>query len=218
MRPRVGVSVGFRLCRHLIFRNLRCAAQEINLYAVRLMTMTVRCASCGRKDGNCALGISVNAIGCTGACLHWALHATDNLPFWYSNQGWDNWEVSDEDATCIELICSDVNPQGCAMLTYVHCDATVDASMYLVDWIDFLRVRYEYFLALAEPHLIDVYCFRLPRLYTLIRKLNRQLADQLTLINTLKVAVCDDETLQVNTSAMSGNTICEEKSYDCNDW
>ena len=86
----------------------------------------------------------------------------------------------------------------------MHCDATVDASVYLVDWIDFLLVRYDYFLA-------DVYCSRLPRLYILICKLNRQLADQPTFIHTLKVAVCDDDTLQANTSAMSGNTICEEK-------
>ena len=77
------------------------------------MAETVRCASCGRMDGNWASGIVVNAIGCTGACLYWAIHAIDNPPFYEGSTGfWEEWEVSDEDCTCVELICSDVNPQG----------------------------------------------------------------------------------------------------------
>ena len=46
------------------------------------MAMTVLCVSCGRKHGNSAFGLPVNAIGCTGACLHWAIHAIDNPPFY----------------------------------------------------------------------------------------------------------------------------------------
>ena len=87
--------------------------------------MTVLCISCGRKHGNSAFGISVNDIGCTGACLHWAIHALSN-PY-----------VADEDAARIELICSDVNPRGCAMLTYTHYGAD---SVYMVDCVECLPI------------------------------------------------------------------------------
>ena len=128
------------------------------------MTMTVLCVSCGRKHGHSAFGMSVNAIGCTGACLHWAIHAIDNPPFWHSNYGWDNWEVSDEDATCIELICSDVNALGVAMLSHVQCGATVGHDIYLDEWIETLQIRYEYFLAHAKTQEIDDTTPRLPGL------------------------------------------------------
>ena len=60
---------------------------------------------------------------------------------------------------------------------------------------------------------IDVICPRLPRIYSVLYNLlRRHLAAQPTSVNTLKVAVCEDEdggVLKVSTTAMSGNTICE---------
>ena len=181
----------------------------------------VRCTSCGRKDGNLASGIVVNAIGCTGACLHWAIHAIDNPPIsqdygWSGH--WEEWEISDEDCTCVELILSDVNPHGCSMLINMACDESVmlldesvnEPPMYVTQWIDILLRRYKSCLDAATPEFIVANYPRLLGIYNIICTIHHQLSELPTRILTLKVAMCADASLQVSTSTMSGQVIYEE--------
>ena len=193
------------------------------MIASRVRCAPVRCTSCGRKDGNLASGIVVNAIGCTGACLHWAIHAIDNPPIsqdygWSGH--WEEWEISDEDCTCVELILSDVNPHGCSMLinarmmndeSVMPFDASVnEPPMYVTEWIDLLRRRYKQCLDAATPEFIVANYPRLLGIYNIICTIHHQLSELPTRILTLKVAMCADASLQVSTSTMSGQVIYEE--------
>ena len=176
-------------------------------------TVIVRCASCGRKDGNLPFGIVVNAIGCTGACLHWAIHAIGDPPpgcrgmrpgpAYIPLSHWEDWGLSDEDCTFVELIFSDVNPQGCSMLKCYDGQAS--------DWIDILCFRYQETLDAAPPEFIVANYPRLPGIYNILCTLHRQLSELPTLILTLKVAMCADASLQVSTCTMSGGIIWQEK-------
>ena len=191
------------------------------MIASRVRCAPVRCTSCGRKDGNLASGIVVNAIGCTGACLHWAIHAIDNPPIsqdygWSGH--WEEWEISDEDCTCVELILSDVNPHGCSMLINMACDESVmlldesvnEPPMYVTQWIDILLRRYKSCLDAATPEFIVANYPRLLGIYNIICTIHHQLSELPTRILTLKVAMCADASLQVSTSTMSGQVIYEE--------
>ena len=176
------------------------------------MVETVRCTSCGRRGGHWASGAVVNAIGCTGACLHWAIHKVDSPPFYTGGTGvWEFWDVSDEDCTCFELICSHVNARGCAMLTTLRCDETVGEGWSVDGWIALMQKRYEEFLSEASPDDIFARCPRLPGLYDTLLALHRQLEGLPALSLTLKVVMCSDAALLANTSTMSGNTLCQER-------
>ena len=109
---------------YLFFDQALTTSSQTRHQAISTSRLTVQCASCGRTDGNCASGISVNTIGCTGACLHWAIIVISIGQSRPSSRR--NWDVSDEDCTCIEMICSDVNPQRCAMSTHVLRDQDVN--------------------------------------------------------------------------------------------
>ena len=179
------------------------------------MLPQIRCVSCGRQAGTQAFGIVVNRRGCSGACLHWAIEAIDQPPAACgSEKDWYRWEVSDEACIYIERICSDVNAEGCAMLTTVQLMPSIYAfgiSMLEKDWIGILQCRYERFLSLAPHERILVGCPKLPKIYSVICNLHRQLQGLPTRVLTVKVAMCVDATLQVSTSTMSGHIVCEQK-------
>ena len=156
-----------------------------------------------------ASGIVVNGSGCTGACLHWAFQVIDNPPFEVGGSGiWDAWEVSDEECICIQVICSDVNPEGCAMLASVRMD--FGSIMVAEHWIAILHSRYEHFLVVAAPERILATCPRLPSIYNIICSLDRQLSELPMRVLTVKVAMCADATVQASTCTLSGQTICEQ--------
>ena len=46
------------------------------------MRMEAQCSSCERSGGGPAGGAAINSIGCTGACVHWAVKLIGNPPFW----------------------------------------------------------------------------------------------------------------------------------------
>ena len=170
----------------------------------------IQCASCGRRDGVLASGIVINDSGCTGACLHWALQVIDNPPYEAGGSGiWEEWEVGDEECLCIHVICSDVNPEGCALLASVPMD--FGSIMVGEQWIAILQSRYEHFLVVAAPERILATCPRLPGIYSIICSLHRQLFELPVRILTVKVAMCADAMVQASTCTMSGQTICEQK-------
>ena len=183
-----------------------CAEWLLQQYLDRMVQ--ILCVSCGRQDGNWASGIVVNRGGCSGACLHWAIGAIDQAPAPEGSDGlWHEWGVSDEDCIYIEWICSDVNAEGCAMLT----TAMRITRMLEKDWIRYLQWSYERFLSVAPRDRILAVCPKLPKIYGVICNLHRQLEELPTRVLTVKVAICDDATLQVSTSSMSGHILCEQK-------
>ena len=124
-----------------------------------------------------------------------------------------------EEVERIKLILSDVNPSGSVMLSSTPCYTTDSGGMTLEDWIGKLYREYERFYttelmkAFTRLHLRypDRYmCPTLPGIYDTLRILHCQLQESPTLVFTVKVAMCTDETLQATTSTMSGNIICQE--------
>jgi len=154
----------------------------------------------------------ISTNGCTGSCLYWAIHAFSNPPFYNNNDGWHDWEVDVENCDSMELICSNVNALGVAMLNHLQCGVDIGVEIYLDDWIATLQKRYEFFLTHAEPQRVVATDPRLPGLYNVLYTLNLHLAAQPKCIYTLTVATLQDEgcgLLKVSTSAMSGNIVCE---------
>ena len=79
------------------------------------MSLKSACNACGRAGGEEAGGATVNGIGCTGACLRWAL-----VEAIMENSGWPYTEVELEwpDAVCESVVLnfSAWNVYGWAML------------------------------------------------------------------------------------------------------
>ena len=55
------------------------------------MRLEVQCPCCQRTGGSPAGGAAINTIGCTGACLHWAVQLISNPLFWEEEPG--NWQA-----------------------------------------------------------------------------------------------------------------------------
>ena len=80
------------------------------------MTTGALCSWCGRCGGATAGGATINSIGCTGACLHWAVQLMENPPSFEHEPVWEEWPVSHQDLASLRVICSDINGDGCGYL------------------------------------------------------------------------------------------------------
>ena len=82
------------------------------------MSMEVQCSSCGRTGGAPAGGAAINNIGCTGACLHWAVQLIGNPPFWEDEPfNWEAWALDPAELVCFQKICSNLNGFGCGNIS-----------------------------------------------------------------------------------------------------
>ena len=172
-----------------------------------MMAPREQCTFCGRTDGNDSSGIAINAIGCTGSCLYWAIENICDPPK-FNGFFWEDYDMDDEEVNCIKLICSDVNPYGYAMLSFMPWYRTGRTGITLEDKIGKLYDKYKRFclLSSATTDLKQA----LEPIYDSLRILHCQLQESPTLVLTVKVVRCTDETLQATTSTMSGNIICQE--------
>jgi hypothetical protein len=130
----------------------------------------------------------------------------------FFNDFWHSWEVDVDNRDSIELIWSNVNSLGVAMLNHLQCGEDIGVEMCLADWIATLQKRYEFFLTHADPQLEVDTDHRLPGLYNVLYTLDLRFAAEPRSVYTLTVEALHDEgcsLLKVSTSAMSGNIVCE---------
>ena len=59
------------------------------------MLAPVVCSLCGRRGGKPAEGAAINSLGCTGACLLWAVRVIKNPPLFDDELDWGPGMVSD---------------------------------------------------------------------------------------------------------------------------
>ena len=70
------------------------------------------CSLCCRRGGGSGGGAPVNSMGCTGACLRWAVQNIKNPPFFEDVVRWKAWLVTPGTVASFRAICSDLNDLG----------------------------------------------------------------------------------------------------------
>ena len=102
------------------------------------MLLKSACNACGRPGGEKAVGNTVNRIGCTGACLRWALGLFETImedvgrPYTEVDLDWP-------DAVCESavLIFSALNVYGWAMLKGTRCGNLCPYASIAVSFLEF---------------------------------------------------------------------------------
>ena len=110
---------------------------------IGVMGTISKCSNCGRCGGAEADGATINTMGCTGACLHWAVQFMRNCLPWDQGNPWEQWSANPKDAVCFRLIGAGISELG---LGYVHWIQT-DACAVLKEMHD----RYACFVTRVHP-------------------------------------------------------------------
>ena len=119
------------------------------------MHRNVQCSCCSRLGGAPAGGAVINRIGCTGACLCWAVETIRKPPFYENQPQWKPWSVSAEDLVSFSAICSDVNALGCWYLYWNFVATSEGVDTLGKNWIAVAHGRYSYCLKnAAAEHLV----------------------------------------------------------------
>ena len=87
------------------------------------MTPTPKCANCGRCGGSPAGGATINTMGCTGACLHWAADLVRNWLYQNTDHLWQHWSVNPNDAVSFGVIGAGISELGCGYLHWMRPQA-----------------------------------------------------------------------------------------------
>ena len=169
------------------------------------MGSEVLCFSCNRTAGCPAGGAVINAAGCTGACLHWAVQLIENPPFWDEEPfNWQTWTFEDAQWNSFSIACSNLNGLGCGYLCVDLVEGHISQERMLAEeWIHIVFNRYRYFLEHASVHAIADACPLLPQFCVLLEKLSEQVLGMDTVVYTMSVDFALDG-LCVRTTNMAG--------------
>ena len=112
------------------------------------MRMEAQCPSCERSGGGPAGGAAINSIGCTGACVHWAVQLIGNPPFWEDAPfNWEAWALDPAELVSFQKICSNLNGFGCGYLFWDCNDSHISREEMTAEaWIALVLRRYQFFL------------------------------------------------------------------------
>ena len=106
------------------------------------MCSVLQCSSCKRTGGCPSGGAVINAVGCTGACLHWAVQLIVNPPFWDEEPfNWQIWAFDSAQWDSFSIACSDLNSLGCGYLC-VDCVEPHISSKRLLGGNGAMHVRH----------------------------------------------------------------------------
>ena len=111
------------------------------------MRMEAQCSSCERSAGGPAGGAAINSIGCTGACVHWAVQLIGNPPCWEDEPfNWEAWALDPAALVSFQKICSNLNGFGCGYLFWDCVDAHISREEMTAEaWIALVVRRYQFF-------------------------------------------------------------------------
>ena len=165
----------------------------------------VQCFSCRRTAGCPADGAVINAAGCTGACLHWAVQLIENPPGWNEEPFYgQTWSFDDAHWNSFSIACSNLNSLGCGYLCVDLVEGHISQERMLAEeWIRIVFNRYLYFLEHASVHAIAAACPLLPQFCDLLEKLSEQVLGWNTVVYTMSFDFTSDG-LWVRTTNMAG--------------
>ena len=107
------------------------------------MTPTPKCSNCGRCGGSQAGGATINTMGCTGACLHWAVALVRNCLHCNTEHPWENWTVTPNQAAAFGVIAAGISQLGCG---YLHWNLPPACAA-----IEEVHDRYTFYMLYVHP-------------------------------------------------------------------
>ncbi len=168
------------------------------------MTARVQCSRCGRRGGSPAGGATINSLGCTGACLQWAVQLIENPPCFRYEATWAEWTLNVDDVARLRIVCSDINELGCGYLHWSFREHVAEI-MCKYDWIERARGRYSFLQKHAHPAEVEVRCpAEVKELCDILESLHRQCLQLPTVVYTLHWEPAEDDACHVRTTTMSG--------------
>ena len=130
------------------------------------------CSLCCRRGGGCGGGAPINGLGCTGACLRWAVSNIKNPPFFEHGTPWQAWQLTTTIVACFRAICSDLNDLGCGCLHWSVVITPRDCrSMWAACLVALARMNL-YVVCMktvADSPLLSTPCFAMPQKMMLCR-------------------------------------------------
>ena len=174
-----------------------------------IMRSEVQCSCCERTGGRPAGGAAINSIGCTGACLHWAVQLIVNPPFWDEEPlNWQPWAFDPVQWDSFSTVCSDLNGLGCGYLSVDCVEAHISNEVLTAEeWIAMVCHRYQYFLEHAPVQEIAARCSHLPRFYDVLETLCDRCLEMACVVYTIFVELAHDCQCQIRTRNMNGTEV-----------
>ena len=180
------------------------------------------CSLCGRRGGHPANGAAINSMGCTGACLRWAVQVIKNPPFFEHHGKWEAWFVRPADVASFGAICSDINGLGYG---YLHWDLVIphkgSEDMWAAGWIALAHERYSNFVKSALPGDVAALCPDVPAFYQTLDALHQNCVRIPTVLYTVHFEPIGDDACHVQVTTMSGQPVSDvvvPRSVPLNAW
>jgi len=174
------------------------------------------CSLCCRRGGGCGGGAPINGLGCTGACLRWAVSNIKHPPFFEHGTPWQAWQLTTTIVACFRAICSDLNDLGCGCLHWSVVITPRDcSSMWAACWIALARERYFTFLTTISPDSVRLWCPDLPAFYETLCCLHENCSRLPTVVYTLFCDAAEDDALQVRILALNGEIVDDVRTPLC---
>ena len=187
----------------------RCHQVSKDFFMDFQMRSEVQCSCCHRTGGRPSGGAAINAIGCTGACLHWAVQLIVNPPFWDEEPfNWELWAFDPVQWDSFSIVCSDLNGFACGYLCVDCVEKHISTERLTAEeWIAIVCHRYQYFLEHASVQEIAVRCPLLPRFCDVLETLCEQVLGMAWVVYTISVDIALDGECQVRTRNMNGTEV-----------
>ena len=187
------------------------------------MLAPVVCSLCGRRGCKPADGAAINSLGCTGACLRWAVRVIKNRPLFDDEFDWGAWNgVRPADVASFRAICSDVNELGYG---YLHWDFVNShqgpGDLLAAHWIALAHERYAYFLNSADEDMVATLCPDVLALFQSLDIVHQSCLQVPTVLYTLHCEVTEADFCRVQSTTMSGqlvNDVVMRRGVPLNAW
>ena len=124
------------------------------------------CSLCCRRGGGCGGGAPINGLGCTGACLRWAVSNIKHPPFFEHGTPWQAWQLTTTIVACFRAICYALIDLGCGCLHWSVVITLRDCrSMWAACLVALARMNL-YVVCMktvADSPLLSTPCFAMPQ-------------------------------------------------------
>ena len=164
------------------------------------MTTSPKCSNCGRCGGDSAGGATINTVGCTGACLLWALQLVETLFRRDWAHPWEHWSVRPEDVVSFGVICAGISELGCGYLYWVRTSGCTTIKEVHERYASCVRHRHALDVAARCPDEVTTFCQTLGTVHERCLQLP-------TVLYTLHLKTAPDDSGQMALTSMSGVSV-----------
>ena len=177
------------------------------------MSATPECSSCGRSGGFPVGGASINATGCTGACLRWAVQLLQSYLHCTTKHPGAHWNVHPNDVVSFGVIVTGINALGCGYLHWIQTGVSWNmkkevCESYGTCALRELHERYTSLLRTVHEHYVSA---TLPddiaKFYPCLASLHERCEQLITKVYALSVQLAQNEERHLVLASMSGAVV-----------